>query len=176
MLASRIVKMSIVKEDIDINLEVCEPDKLYRAYVGEESWLDMLNSSVDKCNGVCQGCGYNPPDKNFLEIHIISGNVNDLETYQYTLLCKTCHTLKHIDVASEKGWIKLCNSIFDQKRLISICRSGTSRLLEKINSGEIMLLKTEATQYSKSLSEDVFNKRKKIKAIFGKNFPKSRLK
>ena len=39
-----------------------------------------------------------------------------------------------------------------------------------------MLLKTEASQYSKSLSEDIFNKRKKIKVIFGKNFPENRLK
>jgi len=168
--------MSIVKEGIDITLEVCEPDRPYRLFVGEKSWLEMLSSSISECNGVCQGCGYNPPDKSFLEIHIISGSVDELHTYSYTILCKTCHTLKHIDVASEKGWIKLCNSIFDQKRLISICRSGKGRLLEKIKSGEIMLLKTEAAQYSKSLSEDVFNKRKKIKVIFGKNFPENRLK
>jgi hypothetical protein len=168
--------MSIIKDEIDITLDVCEPDKIYRSFVGEEYWADMLNSSIKECNGVCQGCGYNPPDKNFLEIHIISGNVSDVETYSYTILCKTCHTLKHIDIASEKGWIKLCNSIYDQKRLISICRSGKSRLLEKIKSGEIMLLKTEASQYSKSLSEDVFNKKKKIKVIFGRNFPQNRLK
>jgi len=51
--------MSIVKEGIDITLEVCEPDKPYRLFVGEESWLEMLSSSISECNGVCQGCGYN---------------------------------------------------------------------------------------------------------------------
>jgi len=168
--------MSNIKKSFSLTLEVCQPDKLYRNFIGEEEWNKMLLSSISECNGVCQGCGYNPPDKNFLELHIISGNIKDIETYNYTLLCKTCHTLQHIDIASEKGWIKLCNSIHDQKRLISICRSGNIRLKEKISTGEIMLLNVDAENYSKSLSEDVFNKRKKIKAVFGRNFPKNRLK
>ena len=165
-----------LNKNFNLYLEVSEPDKLYRIFVGEEAWKEMLSSSIDECNGVCQGCGYNPPDKSFLEIHIISGNIKDVNSYNYTLLCKTCHTLQHIDVASKKGWIKLCNSVFDQKRLISICRSGNSRLKEMINTGEIMLLKTDALEYSNSLSDDMFNRRKKIKAVFGKNFPKDRLK
>tara|TARA_B100000963_G_scaffold361392_1_gene396507 strand:- start:3421 stop:3927 length:507 start_codon:yes stop_codon:yes gene_type:complete len=168
--------MGIIKKNFKLSLNVSTPDKLYRSFVGEKKWEDMLLSSIEECNGVCQGCGYNPPNKNFLELHIISGDLKEIDTYNYTILCKTCHTLQHIDVASEKGWIKLCNSIFEQKRLISICRSGNGRLKEKINTGEIMLLNTEATSYSKLLSEDVFNKRKKMKAVFGKNFPKNRLK
>ncbi len=165
-----------LNKNFNLALEVSEPDKLYRIFIGEESWRNMLSSSISECNGVCQGCGYNPPDKNFLEIHMISGNIKDIKSYNYTLLCKTCHTLQHIDIASKRGWIKLCNSVFDQKRLISICRSGNNRLKEMINTGEIMLLNTDALDYSKSISDDVFNKRKKMKAVFGKNFPKDRLK
>jgi hypothetical protein len=39
-----------------------------------------------------------------------------------------------------------------------------------------MVLRQNPIEYSKSLSKDIFNKRKKIKAVFGKNFPENRLK
>jgi hypothetical protein len=166
----------LIIDKFELYVDVSVADISYRDFIGSEEWERIRLEAISHKNGVCQGCGYNPPDKNFLELHIMSGEKEKPETYKFSLLCKTCHTLQHIDVASEKEWIKLCNSIYDQKKIIYICRSGKSKLIDKINCGEIMVLKQNPLEYSKSLSKDIFNKRKKIKAVFGKNFPENRLK
>jgi hypothetical protein len=166
----------LIVDRFELSLEVSEPDKAYRDFVGDEFWDELYSHAITKINGICQGCNFNPPDKDFLELHVISGEIQNPDTYKTAMLCKTCHTLQHIDIASEKGWIKLCNSMLNQKQIIFLCRSGNARLKEKLNSGEIILLEQNPMEYSQSLGEDVFNKRKKMKAVFGSKFPKNRLK
>ena len=166
----------LLVSNFSLSLDVATPDKFYRKHIGEETWEELRNKSIRHTHGICQGCGYMPPDKEFLELHVVSGEAQNEESYKFALLCKTCHTLQHIDIAGDKGWIKLVNSIFDQKKLISICRSGNSNLLSKLRSGEIMTLDTDPKKYSKDIVDNIFNKRKKMKAIFGKDFPQERLK
>lgn len=166
----------LIVSKFELNIDVSKSDMLYRNFIGEDEWERIRIEAIRHKNGVCQGCEYNPPDKSFLELHLMLGEKENPETYKFSLLCKTCHTLQHIDIASEKGWLKLCNSIYDQKRIIHICRSGKSKLIDKIKSGEIMILTQDPIEYSKSLYDDIFNKRKKMKAVFGKNFPENRLK
>lgn len=168
--------LSLIEKDFELNLEISEPDKIYRNYLGDESWKELRDFIMKEENCTCQGCSLRPFDKEFLETHIISGNVQNIDSYRVVLLCKSCHTLQHIDIASDMGWIKLCNSIYDQKKIIEICRSGNSSLMEKINLGEIMTLSQDPKNYSEKIKVDVFCKRKKIKAIFGSKFPKDRLK
>jgi hypothetical protein len=166
----------LIIDNFDLTLNVSELDSLYENSIGEEEWNNLKKESIKHKNGVCQGCGFNPPDKEFIDIHIISGNVSNVDSWKIAVLCTTCHTLQHIDVASKNGWIKLVNSIYDQKKLVSLCRSGSSKLMEKINLREIILLNVEPIEYAESIKENSFNKRKQTKAVFGKNFPQNRLK
>lgn len=167
---------NLIIEEFKLSLESSQSDKIYKNYLGNESWSELKDLLMKERNCICQGCGFKPFDKNFLEMHIVSGDVQNLDSYKIVLLCKTCHTLQHIDVAANMGWIKLCNSIHDQKKIIHICRSGGSNLMEKINSGEIMLLNEDSKVYSEKIKIDIFHKRKKMKAVFGKKFPENRLK
>ncbi len=165
---------NLIIEEFKLSLESSQSDKIYKNYLGNKSWSELKDLLMKERNCICQGCGFKPFDKNFLEMHIVSGDVENLDSYKIVLLCKTCHTLQHIDVAASMGWVKLCNSIHDQKKIIHICRSGG--LMKKINSGEIMLLNENPKVYSEKIKIDIFHKRKKMKAVFGKKFPENRLK
>jgi len=166
----------LILENFELSSTASQSEKLYKNHIGNESWLEIKDFLMKEVNYICQGCGFKPFDKNFLEMHVVSESVDDLNSFKVCSLCKTCHTLQHIDIASEMGWIKLCNSIYSQKKIIHICRSGNSNLMEKIHLGEIMLLNEDPKVYCEKLKSDIFYKRKKLKAIFGKNFPKERLK
>jgi hypothetical protein len=166
----------LLNDNFILSLNISPSDKTYRDYIGNEVWQELSELAYKEKNGVCQGCQFNPTNKSFIELHVISGDVDDINTYRLAILCKSCHSLQHIDIASNKGWIKLCNSIYDQRKLIHICRSGNSNLIEKINLGEVMILKQNPIEYSKSIQEDLFNIKKKIKAVFGKRFPENRLR
>jgi hypothetical protein len=167
---------NLVVDNFEISLDLRVPDKLHREFIGINFWNQIFNYAINKANGTCQGCGYRPNDLNSLELHVLEGDLKNIESYKFALLCKSCHTLQHVDVASEQEWIKLCNSIYSQEKLIHICRSGNNILLSKIQTKEIILLNLDPKKYSEDIKEDVFNKRKTIKAIFGSKFPENRLK
>jgi hypothetical protein len=166
----------LIVDNFDVSLDLRAPDKLHREFTGIDLWNQIFNFAINKTNGTCQGCGYKPNNLNFLEMHVLEGNLKNIESYKFALLCKSCHTIQHVDVASEQEWIKLCNSIYSQEKLIHICRSGNNNLLSKIQSKEIILLDLEPKKYSQDIKEDIFNKKKTIKAIFGSKFPENRLK
>lgn len=166
----------LIVDNFEVSLDLKSPDKLHRDFIGLNLWGEIFNHSLNKTKGICQGCKYKPNDINFLELHVIEGNLKDVDSYRFALLCKTCHTTQHVDFASEQNWIKLCNSIYSQEKLIHLCRSGNSNIINKINSKEIILLDLDPKKYSQDIKEDFFNKRKTIKIIFGSKFPKNRLK
>lgn len=166
----------MIVDNFEVSLDLRVSDKLYREFIGIDLWNQIFNYAINKTNGICQGCGYKPVDLNSLELHVLEGNLKDIRNYKFSLLCKSCHTLQHIDIASEQEWIKLCNSIYSQEKLIHICRSGNNNLLNKIQSKEILLLDLDPKKYTEDIKEDIFNKRKTIKAIFGSKFPENRLK
>lgn len=165
----------IVNTNFVLSVNVTIPDSIVKKQITSENWEQIKSDVLIHQNGICQGCGINPPDKNFLELHVDSKDANDSDKYKYVLLCKTCHTLQHIDIAAKKDWVRLVNSIFPQNKLIYICRSGAKNLNQKIKAQEIMILSQEPEKYAELLKEDDLNKREKIKAIFGKNFPQDRL-
>lgn len=167
---------NVIVENFETSINVTPSDKLHRDFIGLDLWVNIFNYSINKFQGTCQGCGYKPTDVNSLELHVLKGDLKNFQSYKFALLCKSCHTLQHIDVASENEWIKLCNSIYSQEKLIHICRSGNNNLLNKIQSKEIILLDLDSKKYSQDIKDDIFNKRKTIKAIFGSKFPKNRLK
>ena len=166
----------IIVDNFEISLDLKTSDKLHIKFLGIDFWNEIFNLSINKSNGTCQGCGYKPNNLDFLELHVLEGDLKNIESYRFSLLCRSCHTLQHFDVASKQGWVKLCNSIYCQEKLIHICRSGNANLLNKINSKEIILLDLNPKKYTQDIKEDIFNKRKTIKAIFGSKFPKNRLK
>ena len=166
----------LIVDNFEISLDLKTSDKLHREFLGIDLWNEIFSYSIKKTEGACQGCKHKPNDINFLELHVIEGNLKSIESYKFSILCKSCHTLQHFDIASEQDWIKLCNSIYSQEKLIHICRSGNTNLLNKIHSKEIILLDLNPKQYTKNIKEDIFNKRKTIKAIFGSKFPQNRLK
>lgn len=166
----------LIVDNFEISLDLKTPDKLHREFLGVNLWNEIFNHSINKTKGVCQGCKYKSNDINFLELHVIEGDLRNINSYKFSILCKSCHTLQHLDIASEQEWIKLCNSIYSQEKLIHICRSGNASLLNKIHSKEIILLDLNPKNYTQNIKEDIFNKRKTIKAIFGSKFPQNRLK
>ena len=167
-------KLSVDK--FELFLKASDSDKKHIKFLGIEFWNNMANFLLEKNNKTCQSCGYKPSDIGFLELHVIKGDLNNIENYKFSLLCKSCHTLQHAEEAVNANWIKLCNSIYSQSELVRISRSGNINLLNKIKSKEIILLDLDSKKYIEDIKGDLFNKRKTIKAIFGKNFPNNRLK
>lgn len=167
----------ILLDNFELQLNVSELDSVFKKVIGVEEWEMIRQDAIDCKNETCQGCKLKASnrDRDFLELHVVSGDLSDLESIKFAVLCKTCHTLQHIDVASEKNWIKLVNSIYNQKELISICRAGPSFLMNKIKLREVLILKNEPSSYAKAIKESEFNKRIQTKAVFGKEFPKDRL-
>jgi hypothetical protein len=142
----------------------------FKEAIGKEKWLEKRNELIIKFEYQCQGCGiYMPKNNKHLRLHVINGSIDDLENVEYTILCPACHLVQHIDLAEEKGLIKLVNSIYSQAELI---RLGRSKVVANEISKEkrIIMLEKTPKEYIEELKQSVLNRKNKIKIILSKNF------
>ncbi len=166
---------------IDLNLEFSPSEKAIVDEIGKENWLLYRKEFFTNVPNVCSGCDFIPNDGQKLNIHVLpySNTIvlkNEFKELKSILLCDACHSVKHPDVSAKKEWIKLVNSNFNQKDLITICRHGNQAVNAHILGGHgieksIFLLKKDPVIYLnevKTTLDGVFNP--KIKVIFTKNF------
>jgi len=167
---------------MDLKLEISPSEKKIQELIGRENWGKLYISTVSKPSGyVCQGCGFIPLAGQRLRVHIMPFSEEDFDVpqrfqeLQTTLLCDACHTLKHFDVAVAAGQIRLVNSDFTQKDLITVCRHGNQALNAFVKGNRkidkhIFPLKKQPEEYLKEVLADKNNYNAKIKVIFTDKF------
>lgn len=154
-----------------LNPTISPSDIDFRNKIGKERWTELKIEYINKHKYHCQGCGY-PMTKNykFFDLHVISGDINDIENVNYTLLCKACHITQHLDKATELNYVKLVNSFYSQEELINLGRKGNTEVKSKLNDNSIILLDKTPQEYVEELKKNTFNKNNKIKVILSSTF------
>lgn len=136
---------------------------------GKEKYEEIIKNVYDNGSDVCVGCGYSNGNKESLQAHLQCWDDTNHETAEFILVCEGCHAIKHFDLAVEKGWVVLVNSVYQQYELIRINRSSAA-VRKDIDDHKIVLLKKTAQEYLDEIIESDLNRNEKTKILFGNKF------
>lgn len=146
-------------------------EKDFISSIPKDEWKRLKTEAYGDGYKGCVGCGHKPDDMSELDFHVENCQIGDPDSAMVVMLCRACHTIRHFDMAVEKGWVTLVNSIHSQEKLVEICRDGKSRLVAEINASNIIILKNRnAKEYVHQIKEEHIKHNEKIKVIFGRNF------
>lgn len=158
-------------EDFTLQVRISASDNEFKKLIGPEKFDKIKKETFSRDKNTCRGCGYHPLDDDragaILSLHVIE--IAEIpEESPCVVLCRACHSTQHIDVAVEKGWVSLVNSVFSQKRLIEVCR------VNAIHSS----IKEDDTRYLKGDPKEIIERNKfqfgskncRLKVIFTNKF------
>jgi hypothetical protein len=150
---------------------MCPSEKDFVNSIPKEEWRRLRLQAFGDGSKGCVGCGHKPEDISELDYHVEGCQMGDPHSASVVMLCRACHAIRHFDMAAEKGWVTLVNSIHSQETLIAICRDGKNRLIAEINANNIMILKNvNAQEYARQIKDEHIRHNEKIKVIFGRSF------
>lgn len=145
-------------------------EKDFTDSVSKEQWEKIKEEKIYlNHSGKCFGCGYTPENVKMLQIHLHWWDGKNHDTAEFLLLCEGCHALKHFDIAIEKGWVVLVNSVYSQEDIIVKNRSSKT-IRKEIDDNKIVLLKKTAKEYFEEIKESELNRNEKTKILFGNKF------
>lgn len=159
-------------EDFQLKIRISPSDTEFRKILGIETFDRLKRDIMARDKSTCRGCGFRPLDSDrasaALSLHVIELNTEKPEESSCIILCKACHSTQHVDVAIEKGWVQLVNSIFSQKSLIEMGRVN----------GIYTHTKEEDTRFLKGNSKEILERNKyhlglktcKLKVVFTQAF------
>jgi hypothetical protein len=148
-------------------------EKAFRSKIGAEAWEKLKNKTFRDGGYKCAGCTFTPydvdPDE-VLSIHLIEENEEIPEEPKVNITCEICHIIQHADVAMEKGYVELVNSLFTQGELVNICRNGD--LIHHIEKGEVRYIKKTLPDFLEELNSGRA-KEGKVKFVLTESYLKS---
>lgn len=154
-----------------LKLGFCPSESDFSISIPKDEWREIRNKAYGSTQKQCIGCGHSPENPLELYIHIEECIMGDKDSAVIKLLCPACHSIRHFDIAAEKGWVILVNSVHSQERLVEICREGKHILMSEIESKNIIILKNKnVKEYASELKLGKQRLNDKIKVVFGKNF------
>ncbi len=159
-------------EEFELKMKISVSDKEFKKLVGPIVYQKIVSDTFKRDNHTCQGCKYHPLDESLaskaLSCHVVEINQEMPEESECQTLCLACHSIQHIDVAIEKGWVQLVNSTFSQKSLVEMCR--VNAVFNSIKDDNTRFLKTPAKVFLEEFKNNIINKNIKTKVIFTTNF------
>ena len=146
-------------------------EKDFRKLISKEDWEKCKTKYAGIFKYQCQGCGYSTINADdCLDLHIVSGDINDLNSIEYIILCRACHTIQHMDTAIERNMVKIVNSCHSQADLIKWGRADKNDFQREIDEHNIMFLKKDIYEYLNELTNNSLPINNKIKVILNDNF------
>lgn len=145
-------------------------EKAFRDIIGARAWEKLKDKTLRDGGFKCTGCGFTPYDvdpNEVLTAHLIEENEEVPEEPKINVTCKICHIIQHADVAMEKGYVELVNSLFTQGELVNICRNGD--LTHHIEKGEIRYIKKTLPEFLEELNSGRA-KEGKVKFVLTKTY------
>lgn len=159
-------------EDFELKLRISPSDTQFKKLVGQEIYSKIKSDVFKKNNFTCKGCGFHPFDENkamaALSLHVIDINEESPENSECNVLCMACHSTQHIDIALEKEWVQLVNSVSTQKSLIEMCRLGV--IHNSIKEDDTRYLKISPAEFLNKLKDGLLTTNNKVKVIFTNKF------
>ena len=159
-------------EDFELKLKISPSDTKFKKLIGKESYEKIRLETFKKDRFSCRGCGFHPLDESraliALTLHVIEIKEEKPEDSECAILCLACHSTQHIDVAIEKGWVQLVNSINSQKTLTEMCR--VNAIHNNIKEDTTKLLKTPSLEFLKKMKDGTLPSNTKAKVIFTNKF------
>lgn len=158
--------------EFELKVRISPSDNEFRKLIGiiEYEKLTLTTFKRDKIS--CKGCGYKPLDDSnaakSLALHVVAIDLETPLNSPCLTLCKACHSTQHIDIAIEKDWVQLVNSLHTQKRLIELCR--VNAVQNNLNTENTRFLKTSALTYLENLRSGMLSPNSRVKVIFTTKF------
>lgn len=158
-------------EEFTLQVRLSPSDSEFKKLIGIEIFDRIKKQTFTNDKNTCRGCGYRPLDdtrvNSALSLHVIEIADKPEESPCITL-CRACHSTQHIDIAIEKEWVNLVNSVFSQRRLIEMGRVNAIH-----NS-----IKEDDTRYLQGDPKEILERNKyhlglkncKLKVIFTNKF------
>ena len=155
----------------ELKLGFCPSESDFSISIPKEDWRVIRQAAYGSIKKQCIGCGYSPDNSLDLNCHIEECVMGDKDSAVIKLLCPACHAIRHFDLAAERNWVTLVNSVHSQEKLVEICREGRHVLMAEIEAKNIIILKSKnAKEYASELKLGKQRPNDKIKVVFGKNF------
>ena len=159
-------------EEFDLKLRISPSDNQFKNLIGTDAY-NKLKTEVFKKNGFsCSGCRFHPLDESkaliALSLHLIKLNEQNPLESECNSLCMACHSTQHVDIAIEKEWVQLVNSVHSQKSLIERCRLND--IHSSIRDNETRYLKTPPLDFLEKIKADQLSINPKTKVIFTNKF------
>jgi hypothetical protein len=152
----------------DLSLKISPSDREFKKLLGDKEYERKKQEIMARDKYTCCGCELQPPGAKGLLMHVEKVNEQDPFNSDCSTLCIACHATQHIDVAIEKGWVELVNSVFSQRRIISDCRTQQFQIVS--NKDNTRLLKTRPEAFLEKMKNGTLNPNTKAKAVFTSAF------